>query len=200
MPSQIWGGQIVYSEDKFSQLSPIIASFSSNNLDPKAAILPSFTAVLADAISLLIVQIFYDGHSPPPGTFDAFTSVQSISKDLKARTFVDFIEATPAGAVNGLRTYFHPIPVKGYTPKLVKAFADMASVSSYLHKFHTMLDLTVHTLIVYHRNTLSRALCRLVQSSQLPSSPSQQVHLPHQMVSKPSYTTKTTPVSLHSSE
>lgn len=128
MPTQIWGGQIVYSEDKFAQLSSIIAAFSSNNLDAKAAILPSFTAVLADALSLLVVQIFYDGPSPPPGTFDAFTNVQSISKDLKARTFVDFIEATPAGAVNNLRTYFHPVPVKAYTPKLVKAFADIASV------------------------------------------------------------------------
>lgn len=73
--------------------------------------------------------MFYDGPSPPSGTFDDFLNVPSLSRDVKARTFVDFIEATPAGAVNGLRTYFHPIPVKAYTPTLVKAFADIASVS-----------------------------------------------------------------------
>lgn len=128
LPSQVWGGQIVYSEDKFDQVSEVISSFSTNNVDPKAAILPSFTGLVADAITVGVVQLFYDGPSPPAGTFDAFLNIPSISKDVKARTYLELLEATPAGAVNGLRTYFHPVPVKAYSPRLVKAFAAIASV------------------------------------------------------------------------
>lgn len=127
-PDQVWGGQIVYSEDKFAQLSSIIAEFTSNNQDSKAAILPSFTGIVADAVTLLVIQFFYDGPAPPPSTFAKFLEVPALNKDVKTRGYLDLIQATPAGVLGNLRSYFHPVPVRSYSAALVKAFADIASV------------------------------------------------------------------------
>ena len=35
--------------------------------------------------------MLYDGPSAPPGVFDGFLAIPSISSDVKTRTFVDFL-------------------------------------------------------------------------------------------------------------
>jgi hypothetical protein len=123
----------MYSQDKFPRLLPAIAAFSANNTDPKASILPSFLSLLTQGLPLLSIQMFYDGPSPPPGIFDAFLQepTTDLSKDSEfgSRSFVDFIEATPAGLLGGLRTLFNAVPTTQYTLKGVQAAANVGMVS-----------------------------------------------------------------------
>jgi len=63
----------------------------------------SLTPYLVQATnsSLFIAIIFYNG--PDPGTvFDEFLAIQSISKDLKTRTYPEYVENNSAGSeING---------------------------------------------------------------------------------------------------
>ena len=43
--------------------------------------------------------IFYDGPTPPPGTFDNFTNIPSVSSDLRARSYADTILGASAAGL-----------------------------------------------------------------------------------------------------
>jgi len=63
-----------------------IADFSSHVQDPKAAILPMY---ISDGANQTVTQVvFYDGPTPPPGIFDNFTNIPSLSSDLKTGPFI----------------------------------------------------------------------------------------------------------------
>jgi hypothetical protein len=49
-------------------------------------IIPSYTN--GQGISVLI---FYDAPTAPPGTFDGFTNIPSVSSNLKTRSYPDLI-------------------------------------------------------------------------------------------------------------
>ena len=52
----------------------------------------------------IVVQIlFYNEPTPPPGTFDNFTNIPSISSDLKTRSYLDMVLSTVASSSPGLR-------------------------------------------------------------------------------------------------
>jgi len=68
-----------------------MADFSVYARDPKAAIMPWYSS---DGENQTISQvIFYDGPTPPPGVFDNFTNIPSLSSDLKTSSYADMIPA-----------------------------------------------------------------------------------------------------------
>jgi len=86
----------MYPSLYFKEVRTAIADFSVHAQDPKAAVLPWY---ISHAGRRIIHQgIFYDGPTPPHGTFDNFTNIPSLSSDLKTRSFADAIlNATTAG-------------------------------------------------------------------------------------------------------
>ena len=89
----------MYPNLSFNQVRSAIANFSMYSQDPKAAMLPWY---ISSAGNQVINQgIFYDGPTPPPGTFDNFTNVPSVASDLKTRSYSDLIlSASTEGATN----------------------------------------------------------------------------------------------------
>ena len=53
----------------------------------KAVVLPVY--INNQAGHLLYVTIFYDCPAAPPGIFDSFTKIPSVSSDLKTRSYLD---------------------------------------------------------------------------------------------------------------
>ena len=74
---------------EFERLRSAIADFSVYSQDPKAAILPTYISFAGDTV--INQGVFYDGPSPPPGTFDNFTKIPFDSQDLKTRSYSDMI-------------------------------------------------------------------------------------------------------------
>lgn len=127
----------MYSGDKFAQVSAAAAAFSANNKDPKASLLPSLAGVIAQKAGLSNVQMFYDGPSPPPGIFDEILALEplQISPGFGTQNFSNLINSVDAKAL-AFRNYYHPVPVKAYTPRLLKAMSDFAIVG-----WHFRLDI-----------------------------------------------------------
>jgi hypothetical protein len=92
----------VYSVQKFDEVRTAIADFSVYAQDPKAAILPSYSSMVAEG--LFITQgIFYDGPTPPLGTFTNFTNILSVSSDLKTRSYADMFLSVDVNITADLR-------------------------------------------------------------------------------------------------
>ena len=90
-PAKHWflfqGGHIAYPIDKSNEVRAAIADFSANAQDPKATILSSYANNQGN--HLIGVIIFYDGPIAPPGVFDNFINIPSVSSDLKTRSYLD---------------------------------------------------------------------------------------------------------------
>jgi len=84
--NQVYGGLQTYTFDQLDALVNATADFSTNNKDEKAQIIPTFNFLLGQpGLSLLY---FYDGPTPPAGTFAAFDGLKTFTSGLKARSFV----------------------------------------------------------------------------------------------------------------
>ena len=91
----------MYPSSTFDQLRTAIADFSVHSEDPKAAIVPSYISYQGS--QFITQSIFYDGPTPPPGTFDNFSSIPTILSDLKTRSYLDMVLSAPANTTMGLR-------------------------------------------------------------------------------------------------
>jgi len=117
--TEVWGGQVTYSQSSFDQVRTAIADFSLYSQDPKAAILPWYVSSAGNRT--ISHGIFYDGPTPPPGTFDGFTSIPSISSDLKTRSYLDMILSTNIAGAADLRGSFHTVGVSYFSETLLEA-------------------------------------------------------------------------------
>lgn len=120
--AKVWGGLNTYTEDQLPAVINATAEFSKKNKDPKAQVIPTFNFVLGAAgVSLLA---FYDGPSPPNGTFSMFENAKTFSSDWKARQFGDLVRSAPANATGGMRGSFHTVSFTGYSVPLLNAILD----------------------------------------------------------------------------
>jgi len=109
----------VYSPAQFDQVRAAIADFSVNSRDPKAVIFPLYIGI---GKNQNIVQIIvYDGPTPPPGVFDKFTSIPSISSDLKTRSYLDMILSVPMDGYADTWISMQLLGVKHFTETLLAA-------------------------------------------------------------------------------
>ena len=78
----------MYPSPTFDQTRTAITDFSVYSRDPKAGILPSYTSYAGDRF---VAQVFFYDAPTPPGIFNNFTNIATISSDLKTRLYLDVI-------------------------------------------------------------------------------------------------------------
>lgn len=98
-------------------------SFSANNKDPKAQIIPTFNTLLdSTGVSLLA---FYDG--PDPGTaFSAFDGLSTFTDGWGNMTFSDLVRSAPSNVTAGLRGAFHTVSLKSYSEPLLQQIVNQS--------------------------------------------------------------------------
>lgn len=117
--TQVWGGLITITAPFIDDVSAATANFAANVQDPKAAILPTYNFLAGSpGISLLM---FYDGPNPPAGIFDEFLAIPYLTKDVSTRDFLSLVKSSPANATYGSRGIFNTVPIRQYTPNILKA-------------------------------------------------------------------------------
>jgi len=76
-----------------------------------------------------LLILFYDGPTPPPGTFDMFTEIKSLTSDQKTRSFSDFVNSIPADSpLQGGRKAFQSITVQKVTVPILEAIQNQILV------------------------------------------------------------------------
>lgn len=129
VPSQpnVYGGIALYGPEAVDELAQAAANFSRNNKDPKANTLPTFNAIAG--VPGVVLLEFYDGETPPPGTFAAFDNVKAkpIFNSIKTQPWLDFIESAPSDATQGARGAFHTISIPDNSPAFMRAVAQQVS-------------------------------------------------------------------------
>ncbi|KZT04998.1 FAD-binding domain-containing protein [Laetiporus sulphureus 93-53] len=126
---EVWGGTII-SLGETDQAKTATANFYANVTDPKAALLTTFNWDLGllkavPCISMLqtIVEInlFYDGPSPPDGIFDEFLAIPYVEQDVSTRSFLSLVLTAPSNDTSTLRGYFDTVSTYELTPGLLDA-------------------------------------------------------------------------------
>ncbi|KAF2823577.1 FAD-binding domain-containing protein [Ophiobolus disseminans] len=98
---QIWGGNLFFAADKTTQLLAAVRNFTENYPDEKAAIIMTAELTALGAVDIWVMFLFYDGPTPPPGTFDIFTSLEPISNNCKTRSYYDLLTYNNFGVLKG---------------------------------------------------------------------------------------------------
>ncbi|PFH48227.1 hypothetical protein AMATHDRAFT_65924 [Amanita thiersii Skay4041] len=125
----VWGGAITYLPFQIPDVSRALLNFASNNKDPKACLIGTYTSVAGQPLSTVI--LFYNDPNPPSGTFDSFLKIPSLLKDVSQRSVVSHIKSAPSNLTTGLRGVFHTVPLVDLTPKLLDTiFEESKDVSS----------------------------------------------------------------------
>jgi FAD/FMN-containing dehydrogenase len=142
----IWGGLRTFSGDKHSALLSAVANFTSNNKDPKAALIPTFNFFGAVGVTIpaVFVFMFYDGAEVPAGVFDEINAIASLTSGTRQRTMGDLVQDVFAGDLEGL----------GFNIAF-NAFPNMplANMSSFLDdKFETAKDLAAKAHLEHFLN------------------------------------------------
>ncbi|TDL26277.1 FAD-binding domain-containing protein [Rickenella mellea] len=129
--TQIFGGSIVYTQN-ISDLNKAVEKFDLTNTDPKAQLIATYSSFATQLIA--DVNLFYDGPTPPPGLFDAFLTIPSVSNDAKTSTFDNFIARTSTDlGIGPVRQALHVVPIVKYTvPILEEMMAQVTSIGNTL--------------------------------------------------------------------
>lgn len=101
----VWGGTRFYTADKHPAVLSAVSSFTANNKDPKAALIPTFNFIGAAGIDVpaIVVFYFYDAAEPAPGIFDELDAIQELSDGVKTLTYEDLTKENNSGKIEVLR-------------------------------------------------------------------------------------------------
>lgn len=116
---QVYGGLRVYTADQLDELVNATLVFSETSKDPKAQVLPTFNFLLGQPGAINLA--FYDGPTPPAGTFDAFSpsNVRPLVDDWKTRSLLDLVKSAPSDVQGGQRGAFHTVSLEKYSKPLL---------------------------------------------------------------------------------
>lgn len=110
---QVWGGLRAYSPDKRQALFRAITRFVRDYPDAKAAVIPVFQfglpGNLLNAVTGPLLFMFYDGPTPPPGVFDEFNAIASLSDETKTQRYYDVSQSAGGAALVGFGNSFREI-------------------------------------------------------------------------------------------
>ncbi|QRV98416.1 FAD-binding domain protein [Ceratobasidium sp. AG-Ba] len=114
---QVWGGLKMFGSG-FDLVNKATVDFINNVDDPKAAIITAYNCLLGiPSISLLL---FYDGPTPPPGIFERFESIPYLTSDVKTRSLINLVQASPVNLTYGQRRAFNTVSLKTYSLTLIE--------------------------------------------------------------------------------
>ncbi|KAK4047056.1 hypothetical protein OIO90_006340 [Microbotryomycetes sp. JL221] len=130
-------GLKLYGPEAVQELALATTNFSRTNKDAKANVLPTFNA--GGGIPGVVFLQFYDGETPPPGTFAAFDNIKSkpIVNDVKTRTWPDYVKSVPADVGGGQRGAFHTISLLDYSPAVMKALLQQLKYYASISLLHS---------------------------------------------------------------
>lgn len=102
---QVWGGVRTYAADKHAAILRAVSRFTSENTDPKAAMIPTFNfaGALAINVPFILVSFFYDDVQVPESVFADFDAIHHLSSDTKPRSFESLTREILNGDMKGLR-------------------------------------------------------------------------------------------------
>ncbi|CAI6335903.1 unnamed protein product [Periconia digitata] len=98
---QVWGGNLVFSADKTTQLLAAVRNFTEFYPDEKAAIIMTAQLSAFGAIDMWIMFLLYDGPTPPVGVFDYFTSIGPSINNCKTRDYGELLKYNNFGVLKG---------------------------------------------------------------------------------------------------
>jgi hypothetical protein len=89
----VWGGNLVYlrTPEKDEKLLNAVRDFTEYNEDEKAAVIVTAERTNVNVVDSWIIFLFYDGPTPPAGTFDNFTDVNPLLDTTRTRTYADLM-------------------------------------------------------------------------------------------------------------
>ncbi|ESK94352.1 hypothetical protein Moror_8217 [Moniliophthora roreri MCA 2997] len=114
---QVWGGQITYTSRHLDAVTAAVAKFTSTVTDPKANILTAYNVLLGQVVVSQL--LFYDAPNPPPGMFDDFLTVPSLTTDVKTRDFLNMFYVPLDNATYGNRAVDNVVPLLRMSPSVL---------------------------------------------------------------------------------
>ncbi|KAI0825970.1 FAD-binding domain-containing protein [Irpex lacteus] len=119
---QVWGGILVYGGDQLAAVNNSTAKFAAQVKDPKAQIITTYNYIAGfpDVTQLL----FYDGPTPPSDIFEDFLAIPSVLSDIKTRSFLSLVQASPSSAPYGDRAVFHTVSLLELTPQILDSIVN----------------------------------------------------------------------------
>ncbi|THU83073.1 FAD-binding domain-containing protein [Dendrothele bispora CBS 962.96] len=117
--TDVWGGSIIYPATEFATVSAAVLNYTSNNTDIKTGLQCTFATLQGQGI--IMVNLFYDAPIPPPGLFDSFLDITSISFDISTRSYLSLVQSANTDLTAGLRGIYNTISHTDVTETLVNA-------------------------------------------------------------------------------
>lgn len=89
----VYGGNLVFPQSTTTnaKILKAVRDFTEYNEDHKAAVIVTAERAVVGAIDSWILFIFYDGPTPPEGTFKNFTDANPVLNTCKTRTYADLM-------------------------------------------------------------------------------------------------------------
>ncbi|KAK2806462.1 hypothetical protein FQN50_005880 [Emmonsiellopsis sp. PD_5] len=136
----IWGGNLILGADKTPEILAAVRDFAEYYPDDKAAIIATHDITLLDAVDIWLLFLFYDGETPPPGTFDNFTNIGPLLNTAKTQSYGDFVSAQDGLVITGqiydMATEMSPLPsaanpevLEGYNAHFERVVSDNKAIS-----------------------------------------------------------------------
>ncbi|KAK4654254.1 hypothetical protein QC762_401940 [Podospora pseudocomata] len=89
----VWGGNLLFlrtpATDK--KILQAVRDFTEYNTDDRAAVIVTAERAQVNLVDSWILFLFYDGPTPPAGTFTNFTSIGPIANTARTRTYADLM-------------------------------------------------------------------------------------------------------------
>ncbi|KAK3314372.1 hypothetical protein B0H66DRAFT_523882 [Apodospora peruviana] len=133
---KVWGGNLFFARTPKTdaKLLKAVRDFTEYNTDDKAAVIVTAERTNVNLVDSWILFLFYDGATPPPGTFDNFTSVGPLLNDCRTRTYADLMAFSnwvivPLSVVT-IGTETIPLPSANHQDVMTAIHAHWRNVSS----------------------------------------------------------------------
>ncbi|ROT43687.1 FAD binding domain-containing protein [Sodiomyces alkalinus F11] len=113
---EVWGGVLTYLSTPKTDAAMLraIREFTEHYPDEKAAIIPTAILTAGGALNIWILFVYYNGPSPPAGTFDAFAALQPFANTARTQSYHSLVTsnnfAVVEGSVYHIGTETMPLP------------------------------------------------------------------------------------------
>ncbi|KAK4184379.1 hypothetical protein QBC35DRAFT_506098 [Podospora australis] len=89
----VYGGNLLFlrTPETDTKILQAVRDFTEYNTDDKAAVIVTAERAQVNLVDSWILFLFYDGPTPPPGTFTNFTSIGPIANTARTRTYADLM-------------------------------------------------------------------------------------------------------------
>ncbi|KAF2476240.1 FAD binding domain-containing protein, partial [Lindgomyces ingoldianus] len=98
---EIWGGNMVFTGEKASEMLAAVRDFTEYYPDEKAGIIMTAGITALGAFDLWIMFLFYDGPIPPEDVFKNFANIGPFVNNCATRSYYDLLSSNNWAEVKG---------------------------------------------------------------------------------------------------